>query len=85
MSLGAALFKENHCFACHQLNGVGGTAGPALDDVGSRLDVATIEQQLRDPKSRYPNSVMPLFSNLSPDDIKALAEFLEQQKGGQGK
>lgn len=82
MSAGAALFKENGCFACHKLQGVGGDIGPDLDDVGSRLSQSQIEQQIVNPNKLNPGSVMPPFPNLSEQDLKALAEFLSKQKGG---
>jgi len=83
MSLGAALFKENNCFDCHSLNGVGGSAGPALDDVGSRLTPDRIKEQIRNPEAFNPESDMPAYPELSEDDLQALAAFLGKQKGGE--
>ncbi len=83
MSLGAALFKENHCFDCHSLKGVGGDAGPALDDVGSRLTLDRIKQQIRNPEALNPDTEMPAYSDLSENDLQALADFLLKQKGGE--
>jgi len=78
LSKGAALFKEKGCLGCHSLGGTGGTVGPALDAVGSRLDSTTITQQILDPKARNPNALMPSLG-LSPDDAGALAAFLAKQ------
>lgn len=83
MSLGAALFKENNCFDCHSLNGVGGSTGPALDDVGSRLTPDRIKKQIRNPEAFNPESDMPAFPDLSENDLQALAAFLGKQKGGE--
>ncbi|MEW5805780.1 MAG: cytochrome c [Acidobacteriota bacterium] len=83
MSLGAALFKENNCFACHRLQEVGGNVGPTLDDVGSRLSLEKIKQQIRTPESLNPNTAMPGYTNLSDEDLQALATFISQQTGGQ--
>ena len=83
MSLGAALFKENNCFDCHQLRGFGGSEGPALDDVGNRLTLDRIKTQISNPESINPDSEMPAYSDMSEQDLQALAEFLAKQKGGQ--
>jgi len=58
LSLGAALVKEKGCLSCHQVNGVGGTAAAALDDVQG-FDAETLEHFLQDPKSFDPASKMP--------------------------
>lgn len=83
VSPGAALFKENNCFECHKLQGVGGDTGPALDQVGDRLDKATIAKIIVNPQSVNPNSEMPDNPDMSPQDVQAIAEFLAQQKGGE--
>jgi len=83
LSAGATIFKTNGCFACHKLGGIGGKAGPALDNVGARLDMQTIKKQITNPQSRVPDSVMPAFNQLSDGDVQVLAEFLAAQKGGE--
>ncbi len=84
LSPGAALFKENGCFDCHKLNGVGGDTGPALNGVGARLDADRIRQQLMDPTVLNPDSEMPAFGDqLSEDDINLLVEFLTKLQGGE--
>lgn len=83
LSPGAALFKENGCFNCHKLGGTGGEAGPALDDVGSRLNIESIKKLIVNPKSVNPNAEMPGFSSLVQGDLESLADFLSKQRGGQ--
>ena len=82
LSLGAAVFKENQCFECHKLGGVGGNVGPALDDVGARLTPEQIRQQIVDPTSLHPNSSMPPYNELSESELQALVDFLSKQVGG---
>ncbi len=82
VSRGAALFKENGCFDCHKLGGVGGDGGPALDSVGVTLKAEAISQIIVNPQSVNPNSEMPAF-NLPKEDVEAIAEFLSRQGGGQ--
>lgn len=74
MSLGAALVKEKGCLSCHQVGGVGGTSGPALDDMGG-FDKETLEHFIRDPQSFDPNAKMPA-QNLTDAELDALAAYL---------
>jgi ubiquinol-cytochrome c reductase cytochrome b subunit len=64
------------CKGCHQINGSGGTMGPALDGVGSRLKGKDIREQLRNPKSKNPGTMMPAFANLPEKDLKVLVDYL---------
>lgn len=70
------------CVACHSLEGQGGSIGPALDGVGSRLDPDFIKKWLKDPKSINANSKMPKLP-LSDQDILELAAYLSQLKENQ--
>ena len=79
---GAAYFKANGCFECHQVGGTGGTEGPALDTVGIHTDAAGIAAYIANPSAINPKAEMPDFARLSPDEIKAMADFLAQMKGG---
>ncbi len=77
---GGALFKSQGCTACHRIGGIGGTIGPDLTTVGARRDKAWIENQIRDPKSHNPQSVMPSFAQLPAKDIDDLADYLSGLK-----
>lgn len=83
VSLGAALFKENNCFECHKLRGIGGDKGPVLDNVGNRRDSETIKKIITNPVSVNPQATMPDFNDLSGENVQALAEFLIKQKEGE--
>lgn len=73
---GEELFKTMGCPACHMIGGIGGQIGPDLTKVGGRRSADWIEQQIKDPKSHYPNSVMPSFAQLPDKDVKAIADYL---------
>lgn len=75
VSPGATLFQAKGCFACHRLEGTGGTLGPDLTGVGSRLSYETIEQVLADPRSVNPRATMPA-PPLSPGERAELGRFL---------
>lgn len=81
MTPGAALFKGQGCIACHSIGGVGGDAGPALDDTGTRMTPEQIRQYIYDPASVNPQTNMPGYQEMTPSDLNALAEFLARRKG----
>jgi nitric oxide reductase subunit C len=76
ISIGEAVYKAQGCSACHMIAGVGGKVGPDLSHVGKLRDSKWIEEQLRNPKSHNPQSIMPSFSKLSEKDIGDLAGYL---------
>ncbi len=75
-----SLLLSQGCKGCHAFEGDGGTLGPALDKVGSRLTVFQIEQILLNPKLSNPDSVMPSFKHLKDEERKSLADFLHTRK-----
>jgi len=77
---GEEIFKAQGCSACHIIGGVGGTVGPDLTKVGNRRNKKWIEEQLTDPKSHNPNSIMPSYAKLSEKDRDDLADYLSGLK-----
>lgn len=78
---GAAVYVAQSCASCHKMNGVGGKNGPDLTHIGS--DESSVEWQiahLKNPRSKNPNSSMPAYDYLPPQDLKALATFLVSKK-----
>jgi ubiquinol-cytochrome c reductase cytochrome b subunit len=74
------LFNRN-CSSCHKIGGVGGTGGPKLDTVGTKLDVATIARRVVDPVSVQPDAEMPAFGKkLTPEEIDVIAKWLATHK-----
>jgi cbb3-type cytochrome oxidase cytochrome c subunit len=74
---GALVYQKNHCDACHQIDGVGATLGPALDGVGSRHDRAWLEKHFADPASVSKDSIMPPYK-FSAMDLDAICQYLLQ-------
>lgn len=73
---GAVVFQEKQCRNCHQLGGLGGQRGPALDTVATRL---TEDQLIRQVIQGGGN--MPAYGkNLSPAEVTALVRFLKTLK-----
>ena len=76
-SYGQIFFQKHDCSACHQINGVGGTAGPELTHVGKiRTDVDWHIRHLKDPDTVVSGSAMPSYHHLSDGELKDLAEYL---------
>lgn len=74
---GATIYQKNHCDSCHQINGVGGKIGPALDGVGLRRDRMWLEQHFTDPKTVSPKSIMPPYK-FSTADMDSICKYLLQ-------
>ena len=69
------------CFACHKLDGDGGTVGPDLSHVGKHREAATIRKIIEDPLNAFDDSEMPPFEKrLTPDQLDSLARYLALRK-----
>ena len=77
---GALVFQNKQCRNCHQLGGVGGQRGPALDLIATRMsDDQLIRQVLQGGGN------MPAFGkSLSPPQTTALVSFLRSMNGSEG-
>ena len=76
-----AVLINHHCLRCHLIGGVGGDKGPELSHVGKKLDAATIERRIIEPKDVKPDSDMPAFGDkLSRGQIADLAQYLAARK-----
>ncbi|HTV81846.1 MAG TPA: cytochrome b N-terminal domain-containing protein [Acidobacteriaceae bacterium] len=70
---GAVVFQAKQCRNCHEIGGVGGQRGPALDDVATRMTPDEMRYKVVTGGGN-----MPAFGkNLSPPEIEALVAFLE--------
>lgn len=81
IAYGKTLYRQEGCFTCHKLDGQGGTIGPDLSIEGTRgRSREWLIGHFKDPPQYTPGSVMPSFKNLTPEQLQALATFLENQK-----
>lgn len=85
---GRQLFLANRCGLCHTIRGTAatGTAGPDLTHVGSRLGLAAatlpngagaLAAWITGTQHVKPDSKMPSFRQFSPEELHALAAYLE--------
>jgi ubiquinol-cytochrome c reductase cytochrome b subunit len=74
---GKELFQSLGCVACHRIDGAGGSIGPDLSGEGLRgRSKDWLENQIRNPKSNNPASVMPPFAALDRDKVGQLIDYL---------
>jgi len=78
---GMDLFKSNGCAACHRVDGTGGSIGPDLSGEGIKgRSSQWLGDQLRNPKSHNPASIMPSFATLGDKAINQQVEYLQSLK-----
>jgi mono/diheme cytochrome c family protein len=73
---GKALVQEHGCLGCHVVEGRGGTMGPSLDGVAHRRPETFVLQQLRNPQTNSPGSLMPDL-DLEDPEIAAIWAYLQ--------
>jgi mono/diheme cytochrome c family protein len=76
---GEQVFSRN-CTMCHVVNGKGGSIGPDLTKVSSRLSAGDIKAQFENPKKKNSASSMPAFRTLPKAEMDALMEYLKTLK-----
>ena len=69
---GALIFQNKQCRTCHAIGGEGGSRGPDLTTVGSRMDEPQLVRQVIQGGGN-----MPAYGkNLSQEEVKALVSYL---------
>ena len=76
---GEQIFGQK-CTMCHVVRGKGGSIGPELTKVSSRLGIDEIRAQLETPKKKNSSSAMPAFKTLPKAEMDALLEYLKTLK-----
>jgi mono/diheme cytochrome c family protein len=79
------LMDDLRCLSCHAINGNGGDMAPDLTWEGSAVQRAWLEDFLKNPNTLRPALIrrMPKF-NLSPAEIKTLADYISVAYQGPG-
>jgi menaquinol-cytochrome c reductase cytochrome b/c subunit len=76
---GKAVVEQSGCTACHRFGHTGGTLGPDLTDIGTRLPEAAIARSLE-----VGPGIMPAYQNLiesDPDKYEDLLAYLSSLDG----
>ncbi len=74
---GRAVFGEARCVSCHMIDGRGGTLGPELTTVGSKVRRDWLYSFLEDPMHDQPDTRM-LRYRLADNDIRDLVAYLTE-------
>jgi ubiquinol-cytochrome c reductase cytochrome b subunit len=75
---GATLAGSLGCTGCHSINGTGGSVGPDLSNESRQgRSRAWLMDQIRDPKSHDPNSIMPSYPSLTQQQLDQLVDYLQ--------
>jgi mono/diheme cytochrome c family protein len=74
------LLNSQGCKACHLFDGDGGSAGPDLSKIGSRLSQEQLRSLLVNRQRRHAAGRMADFSHLQDEEIDALVTFLSQRQ-----
>jgi mono/diheme cytochrome c family protein len=81
---GSGLFVSVGCVACHKIEGKGGVAGPDLSHEASLgRSSQWLMTQISDPLKHVPTTIMPAHKNLTPPQLKSLADFILNPSPGQ--
>ncbi len=72
---GAIVYQQNHCSACHIVNGSGVQVGPTLNGLSKRETRSWVEEHFLDPQKLSPGSIMPVYK-LSKRDLENLTSYL---------
>jgi ubiquinol-cytochrome c reductase cytochrome b subunit len=72
---GAALYQKNFCFSCHQVNGVGGKTGPALNGLATRRTEAWTKEHFLNPQKMSPGTPMPPYK-FNGKDLEDMVSYL---------
>jgi mono/diheme cytochrome c family protein len=78
---GKKIYVAKHCSICHAVSGVGGKTGPALPNpaVPPRT-VKWLMDEVSNPKTHNPKSIMPASANMKGNDLRAIATYLASLK-----
>lgn len=74
---GEQLVTRYGCQGCHQIDGAGGTLGPALDNVVADKGLDFFIEKVRNPQFNNPASAMPKMP-ISEAEAIAIAELLKR-------
>lgn len=72
---GKKIFVDFECQSCHAVRGVGDKIGPALDQVGTKVNRLWLMNYLRKPAAFHPNTKMPDYEFLN-QEILDVTEYL---------
>lgn len=77
MARGKIVFDHSGCMGCHMVDGKGGKVGPDLSEEGLvGHSEHWLKVQFVNSKAHFPQSPMPDFTFLKPEQIHDLAQYV---------
>ena len=64
------------CKGCHSISGEGGSLAPDLTQIGSRMSVKQIKEQLITEPAMRTKGFMPSYHSLSEDELERISKYL---------
>ncbi len=83
LTQGQRIYQSLGCSGCHMINGIGGTSGPDLSQVGKRRERDWLIGHFKDPDKYVKNSAMPKVEAPDADIEQLTAYMLTLKSGGQ--
>ncbi len=72
---GKKMFGDSRCVSCHSVEGKGGTVGPELSKISSKMVPERLVQVIKNPHELWGSSQMPIYGFSDPE-IKKIVTFL---------
>lgn len=75
---GKKIFSESRCVSCHMVEGRGGSIGPELSKISSKMNPQWLFRWIKDPQKVWPDTKMSDFS-FEDRDVEDLVAFLVEE------
>jgi mono/diheme cytochrome c family protein len=72
---GKKLFKDSRCVSCHSVEGKGGTLGPELSKISSKMVPEHLIRIIKNPHELWAASQMPIYG-FSDQEVLKIVDFL---------
>ena len=73
---GKNIFKDSRCVSCHSVEGKGGTVGPELGKISSKMVQERLIRIIKNPHELWADSQMPIYG-FSDQEILKIVDFLK--------
>jgi len=75
---GKKIFNESRCVSCHSVGRIGGTIGPNLEKVATKLEPAALFRMVKNPHNIWSGTKMPIYG-FSDSEAMDVATFMDQE------
>ncbi len=76
VTAGRNAYRQINCSYCHSIGGVGGSVGPDLTNIASKLNSQQLTTYLQNPNAMIPQTLHPKLQ-FTQDELTALVSYLE--------